>query len=195
MQPGQDAKKLLRKRILKKRDALSPEERREKSRAAGKRLFSLAEFQASSTILFFASFRSEMETLEMIEKSLSMNKRVGAPRTDARLKRLLLFFISHPAEDLLPGCWGIPEPREGCEPLSPKRVDLAVVPGAAFDRRGRRIGYGGGYYDRLLRELRFEAVTVGLAFSFQVLPEVPIDPEWDMPVKLIVTDEEVIRCS
>ena len=93
------------------------------------------------------------------------------------------------------GKYGLLEPRvpPGVAGLR-SGFDLVVVPGMAFDAMGRRLGKGYGYYDRFLFGLAGTAVTVGLAFSLQLLPEVPVDT-WDVPVSVVVTEESVIRVS
>jgi len=102
----------------------------------------------------------------------------------------------HPHRDgdtWVTGPYGIPEPERppGAFPRT-GGFDLVVVPGVAFDRRGRRLGQGLGYYDRFLRGLPESVPRVGLAYSEQVVPEVPVD-EWDICVHALATDEGVLR--
>jgi 5-formyltetrahydrofolate cyclo-ligase len=107
----------------------------------------------------------------------------------------LSFFPDGGEDGWVRGKYGLLEPR-----VSPGAVglrsgfDLVVVPGMAFDAMGRRLGKGYGYYDRFLSGLAGSAVTVGLAFSRQLLPEVPVDA-WDVPVDAVVTEDGVIRVS
>ena len=93
----------------------------------------------------------------------------------------------------IPGVFSVPEPPEDAARLLPKEVDFALVPALALDPRGYRIGYGGGYYDRLLPKLS-QARTCAVAFDFQLIAEVPELP-FDVAVDLVVTDERVIRAS
>lgn len=104
----------------------------------------------------------------------------------------LLFYPDGGSDGWVRGKYGLLEPRvpPGAEGIR-KGFDLVVVPGVAFDSRGRRLGKGYGYYDRFLSGLAGSAVTVGLAFSRQLLPEVPVDP-WDVPVDAVVTEDGVI---
>ena len=92
----------------------------------------------------------------------------------------------------MPGCWGIPEPREGLEPVPPSRIDAVVVPGAAFDLDGQRCGYGGGFYDTYLPQTRPSVPRVALAFEAQIVDDIPCEPH-DLPVTAIVTETRVIR--
>jgi 5-formyltetrahydrofolate cyclo-ligase len=97
-------------------------------------------------------------------------------------------------DGLVPGRYGIPAPAgESMGSGEPERFDLVVVPGLAFDRRGFRLGRGGGYYDRFLSRV-VPTLVVGLAFSWQIVPAVPVDP-WDVPMGAVVTEKGVIRVS
>ncbi len=179
-------KKILRKQVLDARDRIPPEERAAKSRAIGRKLFALPEFVSARVVMFFASFRSEVDTIPMIRQALQSGKRVILPKV--RGKALELFEITDFDADVVPGAWRIPEPRTG-KPGRVEDVDLMVVPGAAFDERGNRIGYGAGYYDKLLPS--FKGTTIALAFEEQIVSNVPIDPH-DVPVRKIVTEKRVI---
>ena len=176
----------LRKQVAEARGGLSREKRESKSRDIERRLFSLPEFQSASAVMFFASFRSEVDTLPMIRHALALGKRVILPKVKG--KDLGLFEIRDFDKDIAPGAWGIPEPRESV-PARIEDVDLMIVPGAAFDEHGNRLGYGAGFYDRLLPA--FRKMTVGLAFEAQILPQVPVS-SYDIPVKKIVTEKRII---
>jgi 5-formyltetrahydrofolate cyclo-ligase len=189
-------KKELRKKILALRDSLPSEERQQKSRSIHSRLFSLPEFIAARTVAFFVSFKSEVITETMIKESLSLGKAVVVPVTDLAGKRLQFSLVLDYETDLAPGTWGILEPRpDRLQPVPLEEVDLIIAPGAAFDVRGNRIGYGGGFYDWLLRSSGNRIPSVSLAFEVQIVEEVPVDPAHDEPVDLIVTEERIIRCK
>lgn len=176
----------LRQQVLDARFRLSAGERKAKSRQIEERLFALPEFRAARSILFYASFRSEVETWDMIRRALAEGKRVILPRV--RGKQLALFEIRNFDEDVKPGTWDIPEPVSG-RPAAVQEADLVIVPGSVFDERGNRMGYGGGFYDRLLPA--FSGPTVALAFELQIVDSVPVGPH-DVPVRKIVTERRVI---
>ncbi len=136
--------------------------------------------------MFFAAFRSEVETGPMIRHALASGKRVILPKVKG--KELGLFEVKNFDRDVSPGAWGIPEPRES-SPARLDKIDLIIVPGAAFDEQGNRLGYGAGYYDKLLPS--FKGTTVALAFEEQIVSKVPADPH-DVPVRKIVTEKRVI---
>jgi 5-formyltetrahydrofolate cyclo-ligase len=179
----------IRKKVLDARHRLSPELRRAKSAEVEQRLFLLPEFRTASVVMLFASFQSEVETHHMIRRALAEGKRVVLPKV--RGKHLELLEIANFDHDVSPGAWGIPEPDRGT-PADLGEIDLIVVPGAAFDGAGNRVGYGGGFYDRLLPVYRGR--TVALAFELQIVPAVPVDPH-DVPVAKIVTEQRVIEAQ
>lgn len=165
------------------------EERLAKSSRIERLLFDLPEFRAARVVLFYASFRTEVETRGMIRRALDEGKRVVLPKVKG--KELALYEIRDLDKDLAPGSWGIPEPVNG-RPADLKGVDLVVLPGAVFDEQGNRLGYGAGFYDRLLAG--YQGATVALAFEVQVVPEVP-SAKHDVPVKKIVTEKRIIEAS
>ena len=184
-------KDTIRKQVLEARARLSADERRTKSTEIETRLFGLPEFRAAKVILFFVSFRSEVDTHHMVRHALAEGKRVVLPKVKG--KDLELFEIASFDNDVRPGSWGIPEPAgPGVRTADLKDVGLIVVPGAAFDEQGNRIGYGAGFYDKLLAAYR--GMTVAVAFELQIVPAVPADRH-DIPVGKIVTEKRVIEAE
>ena len=181
-----------RKDILAKRDSIPQVVKQSKDRAIEERLFQIPEFIAAETIFFFASFRSEVDTFGMIKRSLEAGKRVALPRVEGRL--LGLYEIKSLAE-LVAGYMKIPEPSVLTEDrkMTINDVDAVIIPGAAFDQTGNRIGYGGGFYDRLLAELQKPVPVIAPTYEEQVIESVPTDPH-DRKVNIIVTDSREIRC-
>jgi len=179
----------LRKQILAARRALTPDERSAKSREIEQKLFGLPEFHKATRVMFYASFQSEVETHSMIRRTLEEGKLVVLPRVKG--KELELLEITNFDRDVSPGAWGIPEPGQG-EPAVVQSLGLIVVPGAVFDERGNRVGYGAGFYDKLLAQYR--GLTVALAFELQVVPQVPFDAH-DVPMKKIVTETRIIEAN
>jgi 5-formyltetrahydrofolate cyclo-ligase len=180
----------IRKQIRHLRNNHSEGERKIKSERIKKLLFSTKEFMESDTILFYYSIKDEVNTKKMIEDSLRMGKRIVLPVTDVKNHKLILSEIKN-LEDLKNGAFGISEPKD-VAPISIKDVHLIIVPGIAFDFRGYRIGYGKGYYDRLLNGL--DKHIIGLAYDFQVVDKIPNEMH-DVPVKKIVTEKRIIECD
>jgi 5-formyltetrahydrofolate cyclo-ligase len=187
-------KKQLRKKILALRDALPAEERRKKSASIHLHLFSLPEFVTAQSVALFVSFKSEVLTESIIREALALSKVVAVPLTDLTNRRLLFSRIIDYTGDLVPGTWGILEPQpDRVRPVPLEEIDLVIAPGAVFDQRGQRIGYGGGFYDGLLKS--FHKPSVALAFAVQMVEKVPTVSGHDEPVDIIITEEEIIRCK
>jgi 5-formyltetrahydrofolate cyclo-ligase len=182
----------LRKEILSKRDRIPPAVKKIKDKAIEERLFSLNEFKTAKTISFFASFRSEVDTVGMIKRSLEAGITVVLPRVEG--KDLVLYQIKG-LHELVPVYMGIPEPSVLTDDrrIHVNDVDAIIMPGAVFDETGNRIGYGGGFYDRLLAELQKPVPIIAPTYEEQVIESVPTDPH-DKKVSIIITDSREIRC-
>jgi len=186
-------KQELRRTVLERRDALTPDERAAKSALIADRLRSLIEYRAAETIMFYVEFRSEVMTRPMIDAALRVGKKVLVPKVDKSRQRLRLFELYEPHRELIPGYMGIPEPDPYlAREAEIEEVEMVVAPGVAFDTAGWRLGYGGGYYDRLAVKLMPMTPLVGLAFEAQIVDEIPREKH-DRPMKVVVTEERVIR--
>lgn len=183
----------MRKEVLARRDLLSWDSIREKSAKIATSLFSLPEYREAQTVMYFLNFGKEVQTLLFLPRSLEHGKRVVAPKTVHSERKMILSEILDIEADLAPGMWNIPEPREDrLRPVEVSEIDFVLVPGVAFDERGNRLGYGGGYYDRFFAGLRPGVPLVAVTFETQVVPSVPVAP-WDRRVDVLVTEERVLR--
>lgn len=135
--------------------------------------------------------RGEWDASLVARAALATGRMVVLPRVDAPARMLALHRIDDLARDVAPGRHGIPEPRPECEPIAPDAIDWVLVPGVAFDTLGHRLGYGGGYYDRLLPLLAPGAARVAGAFELQIVDAVP-HAAHDLPVDAIVTESRQI---
>jgi len=185
-------KEKIRDEIIHERDKLSKEKVIKKSKIIGEKLFSLSAFKEAQTVLFYVSFRNEVETYSLIEKSLFLGKRIVLPRVNRENKELALYEI-HNLEELNLGAWGIPEPDPEKTKIVPlEEIDAVIVPGVVFDENGNRIGYGGGYYDRLLSKIykmrKDKVVFIGLSFDFQVKKRIPQETS-DVKVNFLLTEK------
>ncbi len=184
----------LRKEILKKRDLLSPAEIKNLSKKVHEKLLTLPPYSGSRLPLLFYSFRSEVGTHSLLKRRLDAGEPVALPRTLVAQKKLECYLVES-FEQLIPGAFSIMEPDPArCHRVKPEKLDVVIVPGSVFDRRGGRFGYGGGFYDRFLSKDAPKAVRIALAFSFQVLDnEIPVAPH-DQFMDYIVTEREAIVC-
>lgn len=158
-------------------------------------LQSLDCWRRAQVVLLYVGVRDEVRTLNLLESLLKEGRRVALPWCDG--PRLELCEVRS-LEDLSPGAFGIPEPDAALRLQEQRRVlpveiELAVVPGLAFDRQGGRIGYGRGFYDGLLLRLPRKCPRVGLAFSCQLVECVPCEPH-DERLDLIVTEDGIVPC-
>jgi len=149
----------------------------------------LPELAAARTVLCYASKPEEVNTDALIDALLASGRRVAAPLDLAGPALSLI----KTRECLRPGRRGVPEPGMADRvPVEFGEVDLAFVPGVAFDPSGGRLGHGGGYFDRLAGRLRKDAPVFALGFSSQVFAEVP-SGEGDVPVDGLITEDGIRR--
>ena len=181
------AKKALRQQVRAGRDAIPPAERARRSLAIAERVLALAEISAAETVMAFASFGSEVDTRPLLERLAAEGRTVLLPRVE---EREIVPVRWTPGMPLWRSAFGIDEPKG--EPVDPAGIDLVITPGVAFDRSGRRTGYGGGFYDRLFGRLRPGVPRIAVAFGIQIVDEVPSGGA-DRAVDAIVTESEVIR--
>jgi len=178
-------RKWLRTRKIHARDALSPEEREEKSKKIIENILALPEFENAKTVMIYNSVRGEVQ-LERIEKYAE--KRYGYPLCTSKTE--MEVYMPSGEDSWAPGSFGILEPiPEKCTRIPPEELDLVLCPLTAFDAECNRCGMGGGFYDRYLPKCK-NAKIIGVAFEAQKAAHVPVDA-WDRPMEKIVTEETV----
>ena len=187
-----DERERIRRAVLARRDALASETRCALSRAIVERFWVLPEAVRARTLLVSLSVGSEASTHALVVEARRRGLRVAVPVTLMAERRLLATEL--PEDDRLEaGPFGILEPRPDARvPVPVDRLDLIVAPGAAFDPRGNRLGWGAGYYDRLLAGRRPDTTIAALAFECQIVSAIPSEPH-DVPMDVIVTEQRVIR--
>lgn len=187
-------KRSLRSRLLSQRDGIEATRKKRKEAAIKKRLFALSHFKRAEKILFYASFRSEVDTFKCMQSTLNNGRLIVLPVVDETHKKLRLYKVKDISE-LHTGYMGIPEPiAERKRKIGVKGIDVVIIPGIGFDMQGNRLGYGAGYYDRLLSVSREHITSIALSFEEQIVERVPSEPH-DIRVDMIVTDSRLIRCK
>ncbi len=177
-----------------RRDAMSPDEVLNFSRDIEKRLFACKEFSVCRDVMFYLSFGNEVRTDEMIKLALENHQRVYVPRLVKRERRLEVCEITDMDQEFELGSYDIREPsRLNTRVVPPTKIDAVIAPGLAFDYSGRRVGFGGGYFDWFLKQLSEGALRLAVAYGFQVVDSVPQDP-WDERVQKIFTENDTINC-
>lgn len=181
-----EAKRGLRERTIAARDAFDPAARARDSQAIVARIAALPSFARASCMLLTLPFRSEWDSAPLLDTALARNAVAALPRVDLATRMLVLHLVRNPGSEIVTGYRGIPEPLPQLPTIDVRDVDWMLVPGVAFDPAGRRLGYGGGYYDRLLARASASIPRVAGAFDLQLLPQVPSAPH-DLTVDTIVT--------
>ncbi len=188
---------LIRKHELRQHALRSRDERSDKelgSQQICSRLLALPEYQHARVICSYVSLPDEVQTMELIASAWNDRKRLAVPCCIGN--ELELFHLTSLSE-LAPRTLGILEPRRELRAhadrwLDPAIIDLFVVPGVAFDRFGGRLGYGKGFYDRLLARSRADAVKIAVTFQCQIVPQIPMG-ETDIFMDFIVAEDFVYR--
>jgi 5-formyltetrahydrofolate cyclo-ligase len=183
------AKRALRRAVLAERDAVSEDDRSGRSEAIADRFLELPETAGAETLMAFWSFGSEVDTGPLIARLRSEGKTVALPRIE---DGDVVPVVAAPGAPMRVTSFGAMEPAEG-RTLDVADLDLVVVPGVAFDRSCGRVGYGGGYYDRLLGKRRKGVAAIAIAFAMQIVDRVP-SGAIDRRIDGVVTEFEVIRC-
>lgn len=159
------------------------------------RLLELPAVRNSRTLSAYLHVGSEVRTKGIVKWALSNGRRVIVPITDRANKRLIFSELKAPDLELGKGNYGVPEPKPEFRRSVPlEQADVVLVPGVAWDRRGYRIGYGAGYYDRSINALRTRLIKIGLAYEFQLVPRVPRS-RYDRRVDKIATERRIIDTS
>ena len=185
------AKREVRARIRALRDAMPDAERVERGARVIRNVLEVPEMAEARAVMAFWSFGSEVPTAPLIAALHERGTRVALPRIHDRELVALVHTPDAPTTDT---GFGAREPLLGAGRVEPSEIEVVITPGLAFDRRGIRVGYGGGFYDRFFRVAR-GALRIGLAFSVQLLDdELPVGRA-DIPMHVVVTEREVVRCT
>lgn len=183
----------IRKKILSIRNSMPQDEVKDKSKKIIDKLISLDDYKNSHTVFIYMSFGNEVITYDLIKTMISEGKRVVIPYTDTKNTVLIPSEIKSLEEDLVLNSFGYYEPVfEKIKTVEPEEFDLIVNPGVVFDRQLNRVGYGKGYYDRILVRKRNGVKAVAVAFELQVLDEVPAEVH-DIKMDMIITEENIYK--
>ena len=183
-----DKKSSIRSDLIQRRNELSIELVHQKSRKICKQVMITPEFLEADHVLLYADFRHEVDTKEIFDACLAQKKKVYFPKC---IQDTMTFYQIISVMQLENGYWGIKEPKDLTHPYIYNEKDntLVIIPGVAFDINGYRIGYGKGYYDRFLTDKPY-VNKMGLAYSFQMLEQIPKDT-YDQKLDKVVTEELV----
>lgn len=184
-------KEKLREKFRKIRNRMSKSYRRKASKKITEKLFQMSEFKNAETIALYWSFGSEVDTRAIFKKIFALEKESVFPRINSSKRGMKFCQVADPKKDFIPGLYNILQPRAGLPAVSLNKIDLVLVPGIVFDRRGYRLGYGKGYYDRFLRKVP-SALAVGLTYEKTLIKALPYRSA-DFAVRCIVTERRIYR--
>ncbi len=192
----QTMKQAIRQRIITDREQLSANLRAQFSSGISQRILQMPEYQTARTVLGYMSFGAEFVSDSLIQQVLADGKQLLLPKVNLATKELDLYRVVSLQDDLAPGVWNIREPLpEQCDKVENLNdVNFILLPGAAFARNGARLGYGGGFYDKLLARLTHRPALVAAAYSMQIITDVPQEST-DRKVEWLVTESETIDCA
>ena len=198
---AQIMKQSIRQSIIAARQKMALAERVELSRAITARIIDLKEYQCAEVVLGYMSFGAEFATMAWVQRALQDGKQVLLPKVNQGSRQLELYRVSDLQHDLAPGLWDIPEPLvERCDRVDRLDiVDFILLPGVAFARDGSRLGYGGGFYDKLLARMSTQhenqrPALVAAAFTLQLIEDIPQEAT-DRKVEWLLTEHETIDCA
>ena len=189
--PLRQHKEALRKDILNQRAALDTAERSRLSHVITEKLLTLPELGHARCVLAYLSFGSEFDTYPFVSALLSRDCTLVLPRIDLARHSLTLYRVNDPDAETLPGVWGIREPDpQRCAVADTGGIDAVLVPGLAFTPSGWRLGYGGGFYDALIRGWNDRPPLIAPAFQLQIVDDLPLGPN-DQPIDTVVTETHI----
>lgn len=192
MEDVKEKKRELVNDIIEKIESFSEEERMNKQKAVEERLFDFANFIESKIALLYLPRRCEIDTLNIIKKSLKKGKKIVLPLVDRHNNKTTLYKVENMKDDLKMGPNDYLEPdSDRCKAVPPEHIDIAIVPGLAFDEKGGRIGIEDNFYDKFIARLPVTTRKVAIAFEDQVISQVPADSR-SKYIDIIVTDKRTI---
>ncbi|KLE17124.1 5-formyltetrahydrofolate cyclo-ligase [Clostridium sp. C8] len=186
-----EEKKILRNKILSIRDSLNRNEKEIMDNEIFNKLKNTELYKNARNIFIYISFSNEINTINIIKKALEDKKDVFIPKiykTNKSMKAIKL----NSFDDLRKNSMGILEPIDDSKYIEKENIDLIVVPGVVFDKDCNRIGYGGGYYDRYLKDIAYKNNKVVLAYDLQVIDKIE-NEKHDIKVDYIITNTKIIK--
>jgi len=192
MEEIRERKREIREKISKALKSLSSKDLTEKTRNIEDQLFDFANFIEAKVSLLYICSGNEVDTRGILRRCFIQNKIIVLPAFGKEKYKMTLMKVDNLDKDLKSGIRGIPEPNPGkCKTVPIDRIDIAIIPGIAFDEKGSRLGTGRGYYDRLIPRLPVTTRKVALALEDQILPQLPMQSH-DRHVDIVITDERII---
>ena len=192
MEEIKESKREIGDNIITILSSLSERELLKKTKRLEDRLFEFANFLESKITLLYMNRSNEVKTITIIKRCYDYNKIVVLPAFNSETFEIKLLKIDNVDTDLIPDPRGALEPDSSrCMIVPIKSIDIAIIPGIAFDEKGGRIGSGKGYYDKLIPNLPITTRKVALSLESQIVPQVPMEPQ-NRHVDIIITEKRII---
>lgn len=188
LDPRRSEKAALRREVLATRDALTAATRKAVSEKISRQIIALDAWKNARMVLAYLSFGSEYITDTLIADATARGKQLVLPRVDRATRSLVLHAVSDTAGEVQPGVWGIREPHPEQPVVPSEQIDFVLVPGVAFTPACARLGYGGGYYDRLIAGFAQRPPLVAAAYALQMRDKLPLSAK-DQAIDLVVTED------
>lgn len=193
---AQTTKQSIRQRIITARQQIANAERMRLSQAIAARIADMDTYRAAGTVLAYMNFGAEFSAGIFAQQVLRDGKRVLLPKVNRLANELDIYQVTDLLRDLAPGMWNISEPLvERCAKVNKlEEIDFILLPGVAFGRDGARLGYGGGFYDKLLARLKHHPALVAGAYAVQIVDGIPQEAN-DRKIEWLLTENETIHCA
>jgi len=189
-------KQNLRQSIIAIRSGIILSERQRLNTLIAARIAELEAYRTAVTVLGYMNFGAEFAAEIFMQQALNDGKQVLLPKVNRATKQLDVYRVNDLAQDVEPGCWNIREPIiERCAKVEDLAIiDFMLLPGVAFGLDGTRLGYGGGFYDKLLARMPHQPTLVAAGFALQIVAGIPQEAT-DRKVEWVITEQEIIRCT
>ena len=192
MEEVQESKSEIRDRVISAIQALSTEDLAAKTSQIEIRLFEFANFLEANISLLYMPQKFAVDTKRIIQRCFDFRKIIALPAFNTEKRRMQLFKVDTFEADMTLGPRNILEPHpERCKIIPIERIDIAIVPGVAFDEKGGRIGSGEGYYDRFIGKLPITTRKVALSLECQIVQQIPMESH-DRFMDIIITEDRII---
>lgn len=185
-------KKDIRKKILETRKGMDPMEVDRLSHRIISSLLKVTEFKNSKNVMAYLSFDNEVDSQELIKYCKEQGKRIFIPYCKKEGYKMIPTEIKDIKKEVIRNKFGYMEHKlEYLRPANIEDMDIIILPGVAFDKKCYRIGYGSGYYDRFLKNVKDKIPTIGLSYDFQILSTVQVE-DFDVPLDYVITEKRII---
>ena len=182
----------LRKKLLAKLLALTCEERKRRSQMVEKNISDFSLYQQAKVIMVYYPLKGEVDLLGIVRKALG-KKKICFPVIDLPNNNLIPYLAGNLTKGFSRGPYGVIQPEVNqTQSMPTEDIDLVLIPGLAFDIRKNRLGRGGGFYDRFIKKLSVHTKTIGVAFNFQILKDLPVSIPQDECVDFLITDSQIL---